>query len=62
MRMRITDNPTFIEKLDRIEEREVPRLANKGGAELNLLGASDEGQGGLADAYIWSEIYSKSRK
>ena len=49
-------------ELDRIEELEVPRLAFKGGAELNLLGADDGSQGSLADAYIWNEIYSKSRK
>ncbi|MBE6650357.1 MAG: beta-N-acetylhexosaminidase [Ruminococcaceae bacterium] len=58
-----TVNAYLAGELDRIEEFEAPRLADKGGAELNLLGEGSDGkQGSLTDAYIWSEIYSKSRK
>ncbi len=57
-----TVNAYLAGELDRIEELEVPRLADKGGAELNLLGEGDDKRGSLANAYIWNEIYSKSLK
>ncbi len=52
-------------ELDRIEELEVPRLPDDSGAEMNLINSASGSKierGTLANAYVWSEIYSKSRK
>ena len=48
-----------------IEELDAPRLPDEGGAELNLINSEIETKikrGSLANAYVWGEIYSKSRK
>ncbi|MBQ5746752.1 MAG: hypothetical protein IIV81_02320, partial [Clostridia bacterium] len=60
-----TVNEYLAGELDRIEELEEPRLPDDSGAEMNLINSSVEKvpeRGTLANAYVWSEIYSKSRK